>query len=162
PYHRRHPQTPYISVTSVEALAALPLQSVYAASKHGVHGFLTSLRQELQEARIPVSVTEIMPSSTNTPLFEAARTREGVQAKGQPPLYEPEVTVIGILYAEEHRARTIAAGGGGRFLIAMKALAPRAADWYLRRMALAGQRTETLKVSCAPRTLYEPLSVTAR
>jgi len=162
PYLRRQLQAAYISVTSVEALAALPLQSVYAASKHGVHGFLTSLRQELQEARIPVSVTEIMPSSTNTPLFEAARTREGVQAKGQPPLYEPEVTVRAILYAAEHPVRTLVTGGGGRFLIAMKALAPRVADWYLRRMAFAGQRTETLKDSSAPSNLYEPLSGTAR
>lgn len=162
PYLRQQPQGAYISVTSVEALAALPLQSVYAASKHGVHGFLTSLRQELDRNAVPVSVTEILPSSMNTPMFETARSKVGVQSKGLPPLYEPEVTVKGILYAAEHPVRTLVTGGGGRLLIAMKALAPRVADWYLRRTAFSGQRTNIPKSAAGPTNLYEPLKGTAR
>lgn len=111
---------------------------------------------------MPISITEIQPSSANTPLFETAHTRAGVQPKGQPPLYEPEVTVMAILHAAEHPVRTLVTGGGGRLLIAMKALAPRFADWYLRRMAFSGQRTTIPKGTDAPSNLYEPIPGTAR
>lgn len=116
----------------------------------------------MDEARVPISITEIQPSSANTPLFETAHTRAGVQPKGQPPLYEPEVTVMAILHAAEHPVRTLVAGGGGRLLIAMKALAPRFADWYLRRMAFSGQCTTIPKSTEAPSNLYEPVPGTSR
>lgn len=129
---------------------------------HGALAALPYLRQELEEAGVPISVTEIMPSSMNTPLFETAPSREGVQSKGQPPLYEPEVTVKAVVHAAEQPVRTLIIGGGDRLLIAMKALAPRFADWYLRRTAFAGQRTDIPKSGNAPGNHYQLVAGTVR
>ena len=49
------------------AKRAIPLQTAYCASKHGIDGFLEALRVELQRDGDPVSVTQIMPGTINTP-----------------------------------------------------------------------------------------------
>jgi NAD(P)-dependent dehydrogenase (short-subunit alcohol dehydrogenase family) len=51
-----------IHVSSMEGRRALPLQSPYSTAKHGLEGFLESLRVELQHDKIPISVTSIKPS----------------------------------------------------------------------------------------------------
>ena len=48
----------------------IPLQGMYAASKHAVKGFTDSLRLEVQESRAPVSVTLIQPAAIDTPYTE--------------------------------------------------------------------------------------------
>jgi len=58
-----------IHISSGEARRALPLQAPYAASKHGVKGLVDALRIELRNRQVPISVTNIMPSSINTPLL---------------------------------------------------------------------------------------------
>jgi len=42
--------------------AALPLQSPYSTAKHGLEGFLESLRVELKHEGLPISVTSIKPA----------------------------------------------------------------------------------------------------
>lgn len=148
----------FIGVSSVEAKRALPLQSAYAASKHGVVGFLDSLRLEVKHAGIPISVTNVMPSSINTPLFEKARTKIGVQPQGVPPVYEPEPVARALLYAAEHPTRDIVVGGAGRLFIAGQSFWPQALDRFLLKFGFAGQRTPFLKSPDAPDNLYGPLA----
>jgi NAD(P)-dependent dehydrogenase (short-subunit alcohol dehydrogenase family) len=85
PYLRREGRGALIHVSSIEAERALPYQAAYAASKHGVKGFLESLRTELQHEGIPISVTNIMPATINTPFFNKARTKIGTKPRGCPP-----------------------------------------------------------------------------
>lgn len=70
-----------IHVSSIEARRAFPLSAAYAAAKHAIDGFLESLRVELRHDHVPVSVTQILPASINTPLFNNARTKLGVKAQ---------------------------------------------------------------------------------
>src|SRR5215217_7286580 len=60
----------FISMSSMGAKRGIPLQTAYCSSKHGIDGFLEALRVELQRDRVPVSVTQIMPGTINTPLFD--------------------------------------------------------------------------------------------
>ena len=53
----------------MEGRRALPFQSAYSSAKHGIEGFLESLRVELQHEKIPISVTSIKPSVINTPFY---------------------------------------------------------------------------------------------
>lgn len=53
PYLIAQRQGALIHISSVEARCALPLQAAYAAAKHGIKGFLDSLRQELDYELIP-------------------------------------------------------------------------------------------------------------
>jgi short-subunit dehydrogenase len=55
-----------INVGSGFSDRAAPLQGIYAASKHAVKGFTDSLRIELEEENLPISVTLIKPASIDT------------------------------------------------------------------------------------------------
>jgi NAD(P)-dependent dehydrogenase (short-subunit alcohol dehydrogenase family)/hemerythrin superfamily protein len=79
PHLKREGRGALIHVSSVEARRAFPYHSAYAASKHGIDGFLESLRVELLHEHIPISVTNVMPASINTPLFNKSRSKIGVK-----------------------------------------------------------------------------------
>jgi NAD(P)-dependent dehydrogenase (short-subunit alcohol dehydrogenase family) len=146
-----------IHVSSVEARRALPLQSAYAASKYGIEGFLEALRLELQHEGVPISVTNILPASINTPLFNKARTKLGVKPAGMPPIYQPSLVAESILYAAEHPTRDLIVGGAGQAILPLQRLSPRLADACLRRTGFARQRTQEPKAADAPDNLFRPL-----
>lgn len=145
----------FIAVSSVEGLVSLPLQAAYAASKHGVVGFLNALRAELKAHQLPVSVTNVMPSTINTPLFDHARTRLGVEPKGVSPVYPVEDAAAAILHAAEHPVRDITVGGAGRVLTMSQFISPAFTEWALAKWAIRGQRTERVKGDDAPNNLFE-------
>jgi short-subunit dehydrogenase len=145
-----------ICVSSVEARRALPFHSAYSAAKHGVDGFLEALRVELRHDRIPVSVTEIMPASINTPFFDKSRTKIGVKPMGFPPLYDPRTVAEAILYAAEHPTREIIVGGAGKALLGMQRLSPRLLDGLLLLAGFRGQKTNEPRSADAPNNLFGP------
>jgi NAD(P)-dependent dehydrogenase (short-subunit alcohol dehydrogenase family) len=154
PYLKQNGRGALIHISSVEANVALPLQSAYAATKHGMVGFLDSLRMELQAEGIPISVTNIKPSGINTPLYDKALTRLGVKPRPVPPIYEPETVAEAIVYAAENPVRDMIIGGAGKSLALVKRFSPPMADRILRRIAFEGQRTEKPKQDIAPDNLF--------
>lgn len=155
PYLKREGRGALIHVSSVEAKRSLPFQAAYAASKRGIPGFLDSLRLELQEEGVPISVTNIMPAGINTPLFNKALTRIGVTPRGVPPVYSPEVVAKAILYAATHPVRDMYAGGAGRQLGMLQKFAPAAGDRVARMVGFRGQRTEMPESPGSPHNLYQ-------
>lgn len=146
-----------ILISSVEGKYALPLQSAYSASKHGLEGFAKALRLELQRDGLPISVTTILPSSTNTPLFDVARTKMGVKPKGFPPIYQPHLVADAIVWAATHPEREIVVGGAGKALAVLNRISPRLADAAVARKAFWLQRTTEERSPEAPGNLYEPV-----
>jgi short-subunit dehydrogenase len=146
-----------IHISSIEARRALPYQSAYAASKHGLTGMLDTLRLELQHEGAPISVTEIMPASINTPFFEKARTKMGVKPTGVPPMYDPKAVSDAILHAAHTPVREFVVGGAGKLLKWTQEISPTIADKVLLRVAFQGQKTNEAKPESAPDNLYQPL-----
>lgn len=157
PHLKRTGRGALIHVSSVESQISLPFTSAYAASKHGITGFLDALRLELQHEGIPISVTNVMPASINTPFFNKARTKLGVKPMGIPPIYQPGVVADVILHAAEHPTRDIVAGGAGKMMLLTQRLAPRLLDALLLRTAFKGQKTNEPKPESAPNNLYGPV-----
>lgn len=146
-----------IHVSSVEGVVALPFNSAYAASKHGMNGFLDSLRLELDREGAPIAVVNIMPSTINTPVYESALTRLGVEPHAPQPIYEPEIVARAIVDAAERPQPEIIVGGGGAALIALKRFAPRIAhELLLGRIGFEAQLTRTPKSPEAPNNLFSP------
>jgi NAD(P)-dependent dehydrogenase (short-subunit alcohol dehydrogenase family) len=156
PYLRKQGGGAFIAISSIEAEAGLPYQSAYAASKHGVRGFLDILRLELRHEGAPISVTNIMPSTINTPFFNNARTKLGVKPVGIPPIYQPHIVAQAILYAAENPTPEIIVGGGGKMFSLMKRFTPALADQFLLAVGFQGQRTKEEKSADAPTNLFEP------
>jgi short-subunit dehydrogenase len=120
-----------INVGSVLSDRAVPLQSAYSASKHGIAGFSEALRLELQQDDTGIDVVLIQPSSINTPFFTWARSRFGVKPQPIPPVYEPTAVAEVIAYAAEHGGREIVVGGAGKLLSVGQWLSPSLVDRYL-------------------------------
>jgi len=128
-----------VNVGSLESDRGLPLQGIYAASKHAVKGFTDVLRMELQAEGAPVSVTLVKPGTIATPMPEHARTYGEHEPRFPPPHYSPEEAARTILAAAERPARVAYVGGAARMFGIFTAVAPRAADWVGRQFLLPGQ-----------------------
>ncbi|MDP5338757.1 MAG: SDR family oxidoreductase, partial [Nodularia sp. (in: cyanobacteria)] len=102
PYLKQEGRGSLIHISSMEGRRSLPLQSPYSAAKHGLEGFLESLRVELQHEKLPINVTSILPSTINTPYYNKIRTKLGVKPTGIPPYYQPSIVTDAILYVAEH------------------------------------------------------------
>jgi NAD(P)-dependent dehydrogenase (short-subunit alcohol dehydrogenase family) len=63
PHLKREGRGALIHISSVEAKRSFPFHSAYAASKHGIDGFLEALRVELKHEGWPISVTQVMPGT---------------------------------------------------------------------------------------------------
>lgn len=157
PHLRREGRGALIHISSIVARRSVPLQSAYAASKHGIIGFLDALRLELQHEGLPISVTNVMPGSINTPLFEKALTRLGVLPRPLPPVYEPELVAETILYVAEHPVREIYVGGAGKQFGLVQRLSPRLGDKLLAKIAFPAQKTDQRKPADSPHNLFEHL-----
>jgi NAD(P)-dependent dehydrogenase (short-subunit alcohol dehydrogenase family) len=146
-----------IFISSVAARRGMPLQTAYSAAKFGVRGFADALRLELLHDQIPVSITNIMPASVNTPFFEKSLTRLGVQPRPIPPVYDARVAADAILYAAEHPVREIWAGGAGKSLGLLQRIFPPVADAVAMGLAYTTQFSQEPKPPDAPHNLFEHL-----
>jgi NAD(P)-dependent dehydrogenase (short-subunit alcohol dehydrogenase family) len=158
PHLRREGRGALIHISSVEALRALPLHSAYAASKHGVKAFTEALRVELQRDQAPISVTNIMPASINTPFFNKARTKIGYKPMGLPPIYTPDIVAKAILYAAENPVREMICGGAGWMIKTGEQLAPHLMDKMLQYAGFEWQRTSEPKSENEPDNLFHPVA----
>jgi NAD(P)-dependent dehydrogenase (short-subunit alcohol dehydrogenase family) len=146
-----------ILVSSVEANVGMPYQAAYSASKHGIRGLVKSLRLEIRHEKLPISLTELMPSGINTPLFDKTRTKIGTKPMPPPPLYEPHVAAEAILFAAEHPVAELTAGGTGLAFSILRRVSRGAADALLSRVGFVTQHTWEPKGEEAPDNLNQHL-----
>jgi NAD(P)-dependent dehydrogenase (short-subunit alcohol dehydrogenase family) len=158
--HLRREGGAFISMSSMGSQRGIPLQSAYCSSKHGIDGFLESLRVELQRDGVPISVTQIMPGTINTPLFDNARTKMGVKPVAPPPAYPARVVAGAIVHAAAHPVRDLVVGGSAKALITVEKFAPRLLDTLLRRVGYELHDTGERKPADAPDNLDAPLTST--
>jgi NAD(P)-dependent dehydrogenase (short-subunit alcohol dehydrogenase family) len=158
PLLKREGRGSLICISSIEAKRALPYQSAYTSSKHGVEGFVECLRLEIKKEKLPINIVNVMPASINTPFFAKARTKLGVKPAPMPPVYEPEVVADTILFGAEHFVRDLHAGGAGAGFLFMQGISPSLVDSFLLRVAFRGQKTTTPKPVEAPDNMFKPLN----
>lgn len=156
PYLKQQGDGTIINVGSVESLRALPLQSVYAASKHAVKGYTEALRMELDNEKSGVHVTLIMPAGINTPFFNHARSKLGYKPMPAPPAYNPELVAAAIVSAAQHPQRDIYVGGASFLFGLMERLNPSLTDKMMTsggamfKLQTTGERDNGID------NLYEP------
>ncbi|RYY20975.1 MAG: SDR family NAD(P)-dependent oxidoreductase [Cytophagaceae bacterium] len=131
-----------INLGSVVSDVAVPIQGMYASSKHAVKGFTDALRIELADEKAPVSVTLIKPAAINTPFPEHARNYLAEKPKLPQPVYAPEEVAKAILYAATHPVRDIYVGGGGKLMSTANKYAPGIMDWLEAKTGVAQQKQE--------------------
>jgi len=157
PHLKREGRGALIHISSMGAKRSIPLQSAYCASKHGIDGFLEALRVELKHEGWPISVTQVMPATINTPFFDKARTKLGVKPVAPPPMYQPNIVADAILNAAENPARDLVVGGAAKAVILSQAISPRLLDVLLKIRGFEIHYTREPKPEDAPDNLFEPI-----
>jgi NAD(P)-dependent dehydrogenase (short-subunit alcohol dehydrogenase family) len=155
PHLKREGRGALIHISSVEAKRSAPFHSAYAASKHGIDGFLESLRVELQREGWFIGVTNVMPAAINTPFFSSSRTKLGAKPMGFPPIYQPNTVADVVLYAAEHPTREIVAGGAGKAMLLTQRISPRLMDALMLLAGFDSQKTDEPKSEDEPHNLFK-------
>jgi len=149
-----------IEISSVDAEVALPYQSAYVASKHGMAGFLRALRMELKSEGAPIAVTQVMPAGIDTPFFMNARSKIGVLPKPPNPVYDPDVVADQVLWAAEHPTGDVFAGGAGWGFALFRRLAPGPFEAVMARVGKVVQRSNVPEGVDAVDNLESPTPLT--
>jgi hypothetical protein len=154
--HLRRRGGALINVASALADRAIPLQGTYCAAKHALKAFTDTLRMELEEEGVPISITLVKPASVDTPFFQKAKTYLGVEPQPVPPVYAPEVVSEVILHAAQRPLRELVAGGSGAKLSVAR-FVPRLADVYMECWTFDSQQT-SIPVNGRADNLYHPVT----
>ena len=143
-----------INVGSTVSDRAIPLQGFYVASKHAVKGFTDSLRMEIEEAGVPISVTLIKPAGINTPFTQHAKNYMGNEPDFPPPVYAPETVARSILHAATHVVRDIMVGSAAKTFSVAEKYMPRVTDRYMEKTMFTQQQKKSRPRQRRPDALY--------
>lgn len=111
---------------------SIPLQGLYAASKHAVKAFTDSLRVELEKDKAPISVTLVKPAAIDTMFAAHAKNYMDKEPSLPPPIYAPELVAKSILYAAQHPKRDVFVGGAAKAFSVGNLAMPGVLDRYMR------------------------------
>lgn len=139
--HLRQSGGAIINIGSEASDGPLPLQGAYAASQHAIKGFTDTLRLELEQERVPISVTLIKPAGLDTPIVTHAKNFLHVEPRLPPPLYDPALAADAILFAAAHPRRDMFVGASAKAFSAAAYHAPHTFDRLMRRFMGRAQQT---------------------
>lgn len=132
--HLRRSRGRIVGVASLTGRAGVPLRSLYAASKHAMAGFFDSLRIELADTG--VSVTMIYPDFVQTEVRDRAMGPDGRPVTIAPrsgDFMTAEDCAARIVKAAARRRREIIMGARGKVGMWLKVIAPGAVDAIARK-----------------------------
>lgn len=154
PHLRRSGGGALINVGSELSESVIPLQGMYASSKHAVKGFTDALRLEVELVdEDPVSVTLIQPTGVDTPYAEHARNYMAHEPKLPTPPIAPLDVAAAILDAAQNGGRDVKVGAIAHANLTLGKIAPRLFD----RLAagLAHRQQKSIPARNPEGTLYE-------
>jgi len=155
--HLRASRGTFIQIASALSYRGIPLQAAYCSTKAALRTFFESARVELEKEHAGVDVCVILPAAINTPQFDRARQKMGLQPQPVPPIYQPEPFAEAVVRCCERPVRELPIGWGAQKLLWGQKLSPRAGDLILLRNGWRGQHTEELKPTDSADNLFAPL-----
>jgi short-subunit dehydrogenase len=135
---------------------AVPLQGIYAASKHAVKAFTDSLRMELEKDKAPISVTLIKPAGIDTMFVPHAKNYMDKEPSLPPPVYAPDLVANAILYSAQHQKRDVFVGGAARVNSIGRFAMPGLFEGFTRLSMFKLQQSDVPSAPNRVDALYEP------
>src|SRR2546421_680719 len=140
----------FIQIASALSYRAIPHQAAYCSTKAALRAFFESARVEQEKERSGVAISVILPGAINTPQFDRARQKLGLQPQPVPPIYQPEPFAEAVVHCCEHPIRELPLGWGAQKALWGQKLSPRAGDFVLLRNGWKAQHTQELKPQDSP------------
>lgn len=132
-------------------------QSAYSASKHALRGWTDGLRMEMEEDRLPVSVTLVHAGRVDTPHNEHARSHQKPRRGHRDMLHPPETVARTILQAAVHPKRDLHVGSRSGVAALLGTLFPRFSHGRSERTMLRSQNSNGRHSQYLPEdALFEP------
>jgi len=153
--HLRASHGTFIQIASALSYRGIPLQAAYCSTKAALRTFFESARVEQEKTESGVDISVILPGAINTPQFDRARQKIGLQPQPVPPIYQPEPFADAVLHCCEKPVRELPIGWGAQKLLWGQKLSPRAGDLVLLRNGWRGQHTEELKPTDSPDNVFD-------
>ena len=141
PYMIRQNSGRIVNISSVAGKRALPHISAYCASKFAVQAFSDSLRMEVAEHGITVTV--LCPPRVDTTFHDTPLMRQKGQRMSAPSV-STEYVAAEIIRATRRGSREVVVSFYGKFFVFFHWLSPRLLDWIMRRLwaRLAMKKTD--------------------
>jgi NAD(P)-dependent dehydrogenase (short-subunit alcohol dehydrogenase family)/uncharacterized protein YndB with AHSA1/START domain len=110
-----------VALGSIAALMPLPGMAAYTASKHGLIGFLETVRLELEEGGSSVTLSLVHPGAVDTPLWSNLESSTGLLPPSPPPptLYSAEAVAEAVLSVVRRPRNELTVGGFARGQVAL-------------------------------------------
>jgi short-subunit dehydrogenase len=149
PYLQREQKAQIVNISSIFGIIAPPGQTAYCASKFGVRGFSESLRHELIDSS--VGVTVVHPGGVATNIAENARNPKGVnrdeverrrKRARQMLTLSPDIAAATIIDGIETRAWRVLIGSDAKRVALIQRLFPVRYWNIIRRGAPAEDQAE--------------------
>lgn len=123
-----------INIGSYLSKGSSPYHASYTASKHGIRGLDTSIRQELEAKDLDdrIHVCTIMPTSMDTPFFQHAAQHTGHRVRPIEPVYDPKLVIDAIIRVAMDPEDEVMVGRSAKFGSIVGKIAPRLLE---RKMA---------------------------
>jgi NAD(P)-dependent dehydrogenase (short-subunit alcohol dehydrogenase family) len=153
--HLRATRGTFVQIASALSYRGIPLQAAYCSTKAALRTFFESARVELEKEDAGVDICVILPGAINTPQFDRARQKMGLQPQPIPPIYQPEPFAEAVMRCCERPIRELPLGWGAQKLLWGQKLSPRAGDLVLLRNGWKGQHTEELKPTDSRDNLFD-------
>jgi NAD(P)-dependent dehydrogenase (short-subunit alcohol dehydrogenase family)/uncharacterized protein YndB with AHSA1/START domain len=105
-----------VAVGSIAGRMPLPGMAAYTTSKHGLVGFLDTLRIELEEGGSSVTLSLVNPGAVDTPLWNSLESSTGLlpPEPPRPAVYSAESVAEAVLSTIRHPRDELTAGGLAR------------------------------------------------
>jgi NAD(P)-dependent dehydrogenase (short-subunit alcohol dehydrogenase family)/uncharacterized protein YndB with AHSA1/START domain len=122
---------------SIAGRMPLPGMSAYTAAKHGLVGFLDTVRVELEESGSSVTLSLVNPGAVDTPLWSSLESATGLlpPEPPQPSLYSSEAVAAAVVETIRHPRNELTVGGFARLQTLFYSSSSRAAKRALRALA---------------------------
>jgi NAD(P)-dependent dehydrogenase (short-subunit alcohol dehydrogenase family) len=147
----------FIQIASALSYRGIPLQAAYCSTKAALRTFFETARVEQEKERSGVAICVVLPGAINTPQFDRARQKMGLQPQPVPPIYEPEPFAEAVVRCCERPVRELPIGWAAQKLLWGQKVSPRAGDLVLLRNGWKGQHTNEPKPQDSPDNLFDVL-----
>jgi NAD(P)-dependent dehydrogenase (short-subunit alcohol dehydrogenase family)/uncharacterized protein YndB with AHSA1/START domain len=113
-----------VAVGSIAGRMPLPGMAAYTASKHGLAGFLDTVRIELEEGGSSVTLSMVNPGAVDTPLWNTLESSTGLLPPDppHPAVYSAESVAEAVLGTIRHPRDELTAGGLARAQVLLYSL----------------------------------------
>jgi NAD(P)-dependent dehydrogenase (short-subunit alcohol dehydrogenase family) len=147
----------FIQIASALSYRGIPLQAAYCSTKAALRTFYEAARVEQEKERSGVDISVILPGAINTPQFDRARQKIGLQPQPIPPIYQPEPYATAVVRCCEKPIRELPISWGAQKLLWGQKLSPRTGDLVLLRNGWTQQHTGELKPQDSPDNLVDAI-----